>query len=180
MGKFLVELFIIGFLVGTCIAFFVIMGDLGPQIVRKVIDKKPEDIRTSLLITTSIFIVLPLGLLRNIDSLSTLCTATIIFYLCLVLKIITESMQHIFAGDWYEHVYYWRPSGILQCIPIFSMALFCQTQLFEIYETIPNVSLEKMNEVVRGALNICTICISLCWILLVILHFVHNHLQAIY
>ncbi|XP_003485785.1 putative sodium-coupled neutral amino acid transporter 10 isoform X1 [Bombus impatiens] len=157
MGKFLVELFIIGFLVGTCIAFFVIMGDLGPQIVRKVIDKKPEDIRTSLLITTSIFIVLPLGLLRNIDSLSTLCTATIIFYLCLVLKIITESMQHIFAGDWYEHVYYWRPSGILQCIPIFSMALFCQTQLFEIYETIPNVSLEKMNEVVRGALNICTI-----------------------
>ncbi|XP_031835188.1 uncharacterized protein LOC116428121 isoform X2 [Nomia melanderi] len=101
--------------------------------------------------------VLPLGLLRNIDSLSSLCTATIIFYLCLVLKIVTESMQHIFAGDWYEHVYYWRPSGILQCIPIFSMALFCQTQLFEIYETIPNVSLEKMNEVVRGALNICTI-----------------------
>ncbi|XP_076764392.1 uncharacterized protein LOC143431502 isoform X2 [Xylocopa sonorina] len=65
-------------------------------------------------------------------------------------------MQHIFAGDWHEHVYYWRPSGILQCVPIFSMALFCQTQLFEIYETIPNVSLEKMNQVVRGALNICT------------------------
>ncbi|XP_043524135.1 putative sodium-coupled neutral amino acid transporter 10 isoform X1 [Frieseomelitta varia] len=157
MGKFLVELFIIGFLVGTCIAFFVVMGDLGPQIVKKVIDKNPEDIRTSLLVTTSIFIVLPLGLLRNIDSLSTLCTATIIFYLCLVLKIIIESMQHIFAGDWYEHVYYWRPSGILQCIPIFSMALFCQTQLFEIYETIPNVSLEKMNKVVHCALNICTI-----------------------
>ncbi|XP_076282314.1 uncharacterized protein LOC143209901 [Lasioglossum baleicum] len=157
MGKFLVELFIIGFLVGTCIAFFVIMGDLGPQIVGKVINKNPENIRTSLLVTTSIFIVLPLGLLRNIDSLSSLCTATIIFYLCLVLKIVMESMQHIFAGDWYEHVYYWRPSGILQCIPIFSMALFCQTQLFEIYESIPNVSLEKMNEVVRGALNICTV-----------------------
>ncbi|KZC13691.1 Putative sodium-coupled neutral amino acid transporter 10, partial [Dufourea novaeangliae] len=157
MGKFLVELFIIGFLVGTCIAFFVVMGDLGPQIVGKVINKSPHDIRTSLLVTTSIFIVLPLGLLRNIDSLSSFCTAAVIFYLCLVLKIVTESMQHIFAGDWYEHVYYWRPSGILQCIPIFSMALFCQTQLFEIYETIPNVSLEKMNDVVRGALNICTI-----------------------
>ncbi|XP_053974966.1 putative sodium-coupled neutral amino acid transporter 10 isoform X1 [Hylaeus volcanicus] len=157
MGKVLVELFIIGFLVGTCIAFFVVMGDVGPQIIGKMIDKNPEDIRTSLLVTTSVFIVLPLGLLRNIDSLSSLCTATIIFYLCLVLKTMTESMQHIFAEDWYDHVYYWRPSGILQCIPIFSMALFCQTQLFEIYETIPNVSLEKMNDVVRGALNICTI-----------------------
>lgn len=161
MGKILVELFIIGFLVGTCIAFFVVMGDLGPQIVGKVIDKNPESIRTSLLVTTSVFIVLPLGLLRNIDSLSSLCTATIIFYFCLVLKIITESIPHIFAGDWYENVYYWRPSGILQCVPIFSMALFCQTQLFEIYETIPNVSLEKMNQVVRGALNICT-CVYLC------------------
>ncbi|XP_026669922.1 putative sodium-coupled neutral amino acid transporter 10 isoform X2 [Ceratina calcarata] len=125
MGKILVELFIIGFLVGTCIAFFVVMGDLGPQIVGKVIDKNPENIRTSLLVTTSVFIVLPLGLLKNIDSLSSLCTATIIFYFCLVLKIITESIPRIFAGDWYENVYYWRPS-------------------------------EKMNQVVRGALNICT------------------------
>ncbi|XP_066601189.1 putative sodium-coupled neutral amino acid transporter 10 [Prorops nasuta] len=157
MGKFAVELFMIGFLLGTCIAFFVVVGDLGPQIIGKMINKTPEDIRTSLLITTGIFIVLPLGLLRNIDSLSVVCTATIGFYLCLVLKIFIDSTQHIFKGDWQEHVYYWRPAGILQCLPIFSMALFCQTQLFEIYEAIPNVSLERMNEIVRGAVNMCTV-----------------------
>jgi len=79
-------------------------------------------------------------------------------------QIIGESTLHIFMGDWFNSVNYWRPAGILQCLPIFSMALFCQTQLFEIYETIPNVSLEKMNDVVRGALNICTlvyICVGL-------------------
>lgn len=157
MGKFFVELFIIGFLLGTCIAFFVVVGDLGPAIIGKVIDKSPENIRTSLLITTGTFIVLPLGLLRNIDSLSSISTATIVFYFCLVLKVMGESTQHIFAGDWYENVFFWRPAGILQCLPIFSMALFCQTQLFEIYESVPNASLEKMNEIVRGALNICTI-----------------------
>ncbi|XP_051168386.1 putative sodium-coupled neutral amino acid transporter 10 [Leptopilina boulardi] len=157
MGKFFVELFIIGFLLGTCIAFFVVVGDLGPAIIGKVIDKNPENIRTSLLITTGTFIVLPLGLLRNIDSLSSISTATIVFYFFLVLKVMGESTQHIFAGDWYDHVFFWRPAGILQCLPIFSMALFCQTQLFEIYESVPNVSLEKMNEIVRGALNICTI-----------------------
>ncbi|XP_033208511.1 putative sodium-coupled neutral amino acid transporter 10 [Belonocnema kinseyi] len=156
MGKFFVELFIIGFLLGTCIAFFVVVGDLGPEIIGKVINKNSEDIRTSLLIFTAILIVLPLGLLRNIDSLATISTATIGFYICLVLKVIGESTQHIFAGDWYEHVNFWRPAGILQCLPIFAMALFCQTQLFEIYESVPNVSLEKMNEIVRGALNICT------------------------
>ncbi|XP_014472920.1 PREDICTED: putative sodium-coupled neutral amino acid transporter 10 isoform X2 [Dinoponera quadriceps] len=164
MGKFLVELFIIGFLLGTCIAYFVVVGDLGPQIIGKMMNKTPGDIRTSLLIVTGVLIVLPLGLLRNIDSLSSICTATIVFYLCLVLKVMGESTQHIFAGDWYESINYWRPAGILQCLPIFSMALFCQTQLFEIYETIPNVSLEKMNDVVRGALNICTVvymCVGL-------------------
>ncbi|KYM80957.1 Putative sodium-coupled neutral amino acid transporter 10 [Atta colombica] len=164
MGKFLAELFIIGFMLGTCIAYFVVVGDLGPQIICKMMSKNPADIRTSLLIFTGLFIVLPLGLLRNIDSLSSICTATIVFYLCLVLKIMGESTLHIFMGDWFNNVNYWRPAGILQCLPIFSMALFCQTQLFEIYETIPNVSLEKMNDVVRGALNICTLvymCVGL-------------------
>ncbi|KMQ97470.1 sodium-coupled neutral amino acid transporter 10 [Lasius niger] len=164
MGKFLAELLIIGFMLGTCIAYFVVVGDLGPQIITKMMDKTQGEIRTSLLIVTGVFIVLPLGLLRNIDSLASICTATIVFYLCLVLKIIGESTLHIFAGDWFDSVNYWRPAGILQCLPIFSMALFCQTQLFEIYETIPNVSLEKMNDVVRGALNICTLvymCVGL-------------------
>lgn len=164
MGKFLAELLIIGFMLGTCIAYFVVVGDLGPQIIGKMMDKTPGEIRTSLLIITGVLIVLPLGLLRNIDSLSSICTATIVFYLCLVLKIVGESTLHIFAGDWWNSVNYWRPAGILQCLPIFSMALFCQTQLFEIYETIPNVSLEKMNDVVRGALNICTLvymCVGL-------------------
>lgn len=33
LGKVTVELCIIMFLMGTCIAFFVVMGDLGPQII---------------------------------------------------------------------------------------------------------------------------------------------------
>ncbi|XP_057328782.1 putative sodium-coupled neutral amino acid transporter 10 [Microplitis mediator] len=157
MGKFLVELFIIGFLLGTCIAFFVVTGDLGPQIFAKILNKNPEDIRTSFLLVTGLIIVLPLGLLKNIDSLSSICTVSIGFYLCLIIKVISEAIGHIFDDDWMENVNYWRPAGILQCLPIFSMALFCQTQLFEIYESIPNVSLEKMNIVVKGAINICTI-----------------------
>jgi len=35
----------------------------------------------------AVFVVVPLGLLRNVDSLSSVCTATIGFYLCLVLKV---------------------------------------------------------------------------------------------
>lgn len=87
-GKFIVELLIIGFLLGTCIALFVVVGDLGPEIVGKIINKHPSDIRTSLLLIIGTFVILPLGLLKNVDSLSSISIATIGFYFCLILKVL--------------------------------------------------------------------------------------------
>ena len=34
--------------------------------------------------------------------------------------------------------------------------MFNNRQLFEIYESLPNANLDKMNEVVRHAVNMCT------------------------
>lgn len=67
-----------------------------------------------------------------------------------------ESKQHLVSGDWTDKVELWKPSGVLQCLPIFSMALSCQMQIYEVFETIPNPSLEKINAAVRTATNICT------------------------
>lgn len=36
----------------------------------------------------AVFVVLPLGLLRNVDSLAAVCVITIVFYMCLVLKVL--------------------------------------------------------------------------------------------
>lgn len=44
----------------------------------------------------------------------------------------------------------------MQCLPIYSMALSCQMQLFEVYDSLPNPTVEKMNEIVKTATNICT------------------------
>ncbi|XP_059050671.1 putative sodium-coupled neutral amino acid transporter 10 [Achroia grisella] len=156
-GKLAVEVGIIGFLMGTCIAYFVVVGDLGPQIISKLFNINQSDIlRTSIMVLVSLLCVLPLGLLRNVDSLSNVSAATIGFYFCLVLKVIAEAASQLLTGEWHIHVEMWKPSGVLQCVPIFSMALFCQTQLFEIFESMPTLSLEKMNVVTKNAINICT------------------------
>ncbi|KAJ8713317.1 hypothetical protein PYW07_013687 [Mythimna separata] len=156
-GKFAVEVGIIGFLMGTCIAYFVVVGDLGPQIVAKMFNINQSDIlRTSIMVIVSLVCVLPLGLLRNVDSLSNVSAATIAFYFCLVMKVIFEAGGVMLTSDWSQRVETWRPAGLLQCVPIFSMALFCQTQLFEIFESLPTLSLEKMNIVTKNAINICT------------------------
>ncbi|XP_059478045.1 putative sodium-coupled neutral amino acid transporter 10 isoform X2 [Neocloeon triangulifer] len=156
-GKLVVELSIIGFLLGTCIAFFVVIGDLGPDILAKAfnLENSPK-LRPSVLVVLALCVVLPLGLLRNVDSLNFVCTASVLFYLCLVLKVISEATPHLLASDWLEHVNLWRPAGILQCVPIFSMALACQTQVFEIYDTLPDASPSRMNEIVQAAVNMCT------------------------
>lgn len=165
LGKFAIEIGMIGFLLGTCVAFFVVMGDLGPLIISEVTQAQiTSTTRTSILFALALFVVLPLGLLRNIHSLNSVSKATMVFYCCLVLRIIIEALPHLFEDNWYNKVNLWRPEGLLQCIPIFSMALFCQTQLFEIYDVVPNATLDKMNNLIRHAVNFCTgvyICVGL-------------------
>ncbi|XP_075225686.1 putative sodium-coupled neutral amino acid transporter 10 [Lycorma delicatula] len=156
-GKLFVELGIIGFMLGTCIAFFVVMGDLGPVIIGPALNIDSfSTLRPSVLMGLGLLVVLPLGLLKNVDSLSAICAATIAFYLCLVLKVMAEATTHLLSWDWIDKVNLWRPAGIPQCIPIFSMALSCQTQLFEIFDSVPNTSLEKMNAIIKSAINMCT------------------------
>ncbi|XP_037717659.1 putative sodium-coupled neutral amino acid transporter 10 [Drosophila subpulchrella] len=158
-GKLLVELCIIGYLIGTCITYFVVVGDLGPQIIAKIFTLNVTDhlhLRSLVMIVVTVVCIVPLGMLRNVDSLSAVCTASIGFYVCLILKIVLEAKPHITANDWTDKVLYWEPAGVLQCLPIFSMALSCQMQLFEVFESINNQSLDKLNGIVRNATWICT------------------------
>ncbi|EDV55446.1 putative sodium-coupled neutral amino acid transporter 10 [Drosophila erecta] len=158
-GKLLAELCIIGYLIGTCITYFVVVGDLGPQIIAKIFALDVADhlhLRSLVMVVVTVVCIVPLGMLRNVDSLSAVCTASIGFYVCLILKIVLEAQPHITANDWTEKVLYWEPAGVLQCLPIFSMALSCQMQLFEVFESINNQSLDKLNGIVRNATWICT------------------------
>lgn len=50
-GKLLVELGVIGFMMGTCVAFFVVMGDLGPEIISKLFNiSNNNTLRSSVLL----------------------------------------------------------------------------------------------------------------------------------
>lgn len=42
-GKLMVELCLIGYLMGSCITYFVVVGDLGPQIIAKLFNISHSD-----------------------------------------------------------------------------------------------------------------------------------------
>ncbi|XP_076324716.1 uncharacterized protein LOC143232770 isoform X2 [Tachypleus tridentatus] len=156
-GKLVVEVGITGFLIGACIAFFVVIGDLGPPLVADMLLLKlTPQLRVIFLAFLGVFVALPLGLLRKVDSLTSFSLLSLIFYGFLIVKIIAEATPKLFSEIMWNEVVLWEPSGVLPCLPIFSMALSCQTQLFEIFDTLNEPSLKRMNTVVSGAVNMCS------------------------
>src|SRR5690606_3590341 len=72
-GKTLVEVSILLFLLGTCVAFFVIVGDSGPSLISQIfsIENSPH-LRALTLTFLAMCVILPLGLLRNVENLTSL------------------------------------------------------------------------------------------------------------
>ena len=115
-GKLLVELGIIGYLAGTAIAFFVVMGDLGPPFAANAMNiENTANLRLVILTGLGLFVALPLSLIRNIENLQIICTASLGFYLFVVLGVVLQAVPHLITSEWLPDVNLWRPTGMLQC-----------------------------------------------------------------
>ncbi|CAL4094023.1 unnamed protein product, partial [Meganyctiphanes norvegica] len=156
-GKLFVELCMILFLIGICISFHVVMGDLAPAIVARSmnIDNSPS-LRVTLLIGIAILVILPLCLLRNIESLSSMSACSIGFYFFLIAVILYHALPKIFDGSWYTTAEMWKMEGAFHVLPICSLALACQSNVFEIYDSVPDPDVPKMRTVVNQAVNLCS------------------------
>ena len=161
-GKLVVELGVLGFLIGTCVAFFVVIGDIGPALVSEIfgIPNGPE-LRALIMTFLGMFVALPLGLLRRVDSLTSFSMLSLGLYVFLIIKMFTEASSSLSTNsNIWDKVNYWDTSCLLSNLPIFSMALSCQTQLFEIFDhsLLDDLNaMKRMNKVVRRAINICSL-----------------------
>ncbi|XP_067673576.1 solute carrier family 38 member 10-like isoform X1 [Haliotis asinina] len=157
-GKFVIEVGLIGLQIGTLIAQIVVIGDLGPAIVSKVfgIENTPS-LRTYLIVFLCLCVGLPLGLLKDLRSVSNASTICICFYTVFVFYVLTLSGSNLWTGSWYHNVAFWRPEGLFQTLPIFSLSFGCQTQLFLLYDSLPEPTLKSINGVTSSAVNLCAV-----------------------
>ncbi|CAN8003358.1 unnamed protein product, partial [Ixodes hexagonus] len=118
---------ILGFLLGSCVAFFVVVGDLAPPLASDffLVEASPR-LRTTVLLLLGTCVGLPLGLLRNLDSLTSFSAMSLVFYGLLVLKIFGEAFSVLWSMTWWDKVVLWRHENLLSVLPIFAMALSCQ------------------------------------------------------
>lgn len=186
VGRFFVEVGLIGFLLGTCVAYFIMIGDLAPKILTDIIDVRfSNEWRTITIIAISILVALPLSLLKKVDSLTSLSILSLILYSSLILKLMFETTDKLktdrFVVDHeMETVSYWNTAGLLTSFPIFSMAMSCQTSLFEIFDNnVANCDLETIrrdNNIIKKAIYMC----SFIYITVGLLGYMAFHEQTLY
>ncbi len=96
------------FLLSTCCAFFVVIGDLGPHIIADFfgITMVTVRLRIFVMILIGMWVILPLSLLRNMDSLSSVSSLAILFYGFFIVRMFLECLPNLLDGVWFHEVMY--------------------------------------------------------------------------
>ncbi|OQR79880.1 vacuolar amino acid transporter-like [Tropilaelaps mercedesae] len=119
-GKLVIELGLIFFLLGGCVALFVVAGDLLPALLGSGV---AQESRVYLMVFLAFFIALPLSLRRNTESLTSFSMLAMMFYVLLAIKMLFDSLPALLNGNWFHRVIWWNTDNLLAVLPIFAMAL---------------------------------------------------------
>ncbi|KAH8857735.1 sodium-coupled neutral amino acid transporter 10 [Schistosoma japonicum] len=129
-GKSLAELSVAGLLFGYVVGYYVTIADLSTGVVSQVAESIPSHRLRFLLLVIFTVALIPLCLVSRIQNLIRLNVFTSLFYGVLTFHMIfILGLPRLISNMPWEEMNWWKPAGLIECIPIFLASMFCQTQL---------------------------------------------------
>lgn len=159
-GKFSVEFAQIGLMLGTCIAFYIVISSLlsdvfGDWWSEEVTEESQLSLRRLFTLILGFFIVLPLGLLRDLSQIAYFAYFSSFFYCGFICVVTYRSISAgLLTFDWVTKVQWFQPSGVFRVLPIFALAFTCQSQLFIIYASMDNPPVSRMTGIMKKMISI--------------------------
>uniref|UniRef100_A0A4W3JTW5 Putative sodium-coupled neutral amino acid transporter 10 n=1 Tax=Callorhinchus milii TaxID=7868 RepID=A0A4W3JTW5_CALMI len=158
-GKLAVELSVIGLMLGTSMAFFAVINELGANLVQVVSGSSATPWqRALLLVMITTLGVLPLSLQRNMSNSMLWLLISLIFYTPFVFMLLARCLDTVSSGRLATpQIRLWHWSGITTCLPIFGSMFICQPQVLPMYFSLKERSVERMELAFKQAITIsCT------------------------
>ncbi|KAK4468127.1 hypothetical protein MN116_008294 [Schistosoma mekongi] len=129
-GKSLAELSISGLLFGYVVGYYVTIADLGTGVISQVAESTPSHMLRFLLLVIFTVVLIPLCLVSRMQNLIRLNVFTSLFYGVVTFHIIfILGLPRLISNMPWKEMNWWKPAGLVECIPIFLASMFCQTQL---------------------------------------------------
>ncbi|XP_041134431.1 putative sodium-coupled neutral amino acid transporter 10 isoform X2 [Polyodon spathula] len=128
IGKLTSEICILGFMMGVCTAFHVVMGDLAVHLLQGLIGEEvTQNQRMLLIFAICCLVVLPLSLTAS-DSVL-LSTTAVVGFACFMVVTLCHCCHRLLSSGQEVQVRLWLSDGLLECLPIYGTAFSCHPQL---------------------------------------------------
>ncbi|XP_078415317.1 solute carrier family 38 member 10-like [Cetorhinus maximus] len=152
-GKLVVEISMIGLMLGTCTAFFAVLQDLGANLFLALTGSPTTPWQRALLLfTITSIVILPLSLEKTVSGSAWQSLISLIFYMLLMIVLLMYCLKSMLSGDLkMEKVLLWQWSGIATSLPIFATSFCCHPLVLPIYFNLRGQSVERMNVVCKQA-----------------------------
>jgi len=134
LGKTIIEICLVGFMLGVMVGYYIALGDLLPPSIFRTATITPQQ-RAYLLLFVGVVIVQPMVMIKDISKLTTASKVSLGGYACTASVIVCFGVVtgSIFTNWGNEDIVYFQIDDFLPTMSLYALAFACHPQLFLVY-----------------------------------------------
>ncbi|KAM7533284.1 hypothetical protein Aperf_G00000119898 [Anoplocephala perfoliata] len=151
---------VVGLLFGMIVGLNVAISDLGSELFESLYQVKASPTVRRGVLFFILLIILPFCCVRRSEFLSISSLLAVVLYLLFFLDLFTTYTIPKIQSEPFSLRYFrfWRPQGLIHCVPIIASSVCCQTQVNSVYSNMKNPSMADMKKILVSSVAFIFSC----------------------